>query len=266
MANVLFEPQGDGVFLPTEAALGPWAEGTLHGGPVNGLLTRAIEHEATDAGLTVARLTIDLFRAVPQRPLALLVRRVRQGRRILVVDAELHDGEAITARATGLLLRGEAGQAPSQGEDATPPPPDGLPEQKMAMRGPPGARRRPGYNDAMHERWVSDPNGDEPATIWFRYALPVVPGEEPSPLVRLALVTDYVSGLARGRRRGPGPSTINADLTLYLSRPPEREWMCLEVLGRETGPRGLGFARANLYDETGRIGMAASAFLPNTMR
>jgi hypothetical protein len=47
--------------------------------------------------------------------------------------------------------------------------------------------------------------------------------------------------------------TANTDLTVYLHRQPEGEWICLDA-SSDVDPRGVGVAYSRLYDEQGPIG------------
>jgi acyl-CoA thioesterase len=46
---------------------------------------------------------------------------------------------------------------------------------------------------------------------------------------------------------------INTDLTVYLHRNPDGEWVCLDAT-TEVDPRGVGLAHSRLYDERGPVG------------
>lgn len=106
--KAMFEPTTRG-FSPTAATLGPWGPSTLHGGPVAGLLAHGLlGARDDDPDIRLARLTVDMPRAVLAAELELSSRIVRSGRRVLVVDAELRGGDQLVARATGLLLRSSA--------------------------------------------------------------------------------------------------------------------------------------------------------------
>jgi Thioesterase-like superfamily len=50
---------------------------------------------------------------------------------------------------------------------------------------------------------------------------------------------------------------INADLTVYLLRPPSGEWVALEAA--TTASDGIGLADTTLHDEQGPIGRSAQA-------
>ena len=101
-----------------------------------------------------------------------------------------------------------------------------------------------------------------PSTAWMKIPCDFVAGEETSPLVRVAALSDFTNALAHFRAKGEVVGFINADITLYLHRHPTGEWICLEVEGNAQ-PNGIATARATLYDQEGSIGMVSVARLAN---
>ena len=98
-----------------------------------------------------------------------------------------------------------------------------------------------------------------PATVWARLLCPIVEGEEPSPLTRLAAVADFgngVSALVPWREW----LFINPELTVYVHRPPRGEWICLDARSELDGS-GVGVAHSTLSDLDGSIGHALQALL-----
>ena len=93
-----------------------------------------------------------------------------------------------------------------------------------------------------------------PATAWFRLRVPVVAGEEPTPAQRAMAVSDFGNGIGSELEFG-SHLFINPDLTVYLHRHPEGEWVCLDARTR-FGPPGTGMAESALWDARGRIGRA----------
>src|SRR6478752_6795105 len=145
MTEAVFTRSGDH-YLPGPHASGPWGADRLHGGPVFGLLTRAIEQASPDPELCVARLSFDLFRPVPVAPLSIRVQPLRQSSRLCLLQAALCvDGDEFT-RATALLLRGSDGVAAAH---TTAPPlgPDGMATESL-MRG--SARPPAGFPPGFH--------------------------------------------------------------------------------------------------------------------
>src|SRR5437879_11037260 len=69
MASSIFEPDGE-LFIPTEAALSPWSDQALHGGPPTMLMAREIERFPAEQPMFVTRITVELMRSVGRKPLA----------------------------------------------------------------------------------------------------------------------------------------------------------------------------------------------------
>ena len=87
-----------------------------------------------------------------------------------------------------------------------------------------------GYHTAMDYRFVSGDFVEHgPAVAWMRMRVPLVAGEEPSPLTRVLAAADSGNGVS---------STldwhhwlfVNVDLTVHLNRMPRGEWVCLDAI------------------------------------
>jgi hypothetical protein len=92
-----------------------------------------------------------------------------------------------------------------------------------------------------------------PATDWICLRVPLVDGEDTSPLVRVVAVADFGNGVSWVVSPLEGYQFINPDLTVYLHRYPTTEWVCLEA-ATYAEPHGVGLAESRLWDERGRIG------------
>ena len=101
--------------------------------------------------------------------------------------------------------------------------------------------------------------GGGPATAWFRLVSPIVDGEAPSPLQRLAAAGDFGNGIS-ATLSWDDYLFINPDLTLYVEREPAGEWIGLDSVTRISAG-GVGLAESVLYDERGRVGRATQALL-----
>ena len=95
----------DAAYVPTVYARGPWSLDSLHGGPVAALLAHHAEACDPEGTLRLARITTDLFRAVPFAPLRVDTEVVRRGRRILAVRASLVCEGVEVSRSQALLLK-----------------------------------------------------------------------------------------------------------------------------------------------------------------
>jgi hypothetical protein len=243
--EALFIPS-NGRFVATELARGPWDPNAQHGGAPAALLMRAFERVDGDPGLAIARVTYELLRPVPLAELEVSCTVARPGRRVQLLEGSLAapDGtEVVRARALRVAVAAiDAGSAE--------PVPRG-PEQ-----GEPNAYRWPMPTfpgDAIEIRFVAG-QFREPgrSTAWFRLRVPVVAGEEPSGLQRLAAAADFPNGIA-SEISWDEYVFINPDLTLYVERHPVGEWICLDAQMRVWNG-GVGFSEAVLYDRDGRVG------------
>ena len=97
-----------------------------------------------------------------------------------------------------------------------------------------------------------------PATVWMRMRVPLVEGEEPTPLQRVLVAADSGNGVSAALDWREH-LFINTDLSVHLLRPPESEWVVPR--GRDAAGRPLGLADTALWDERGRIGRAAQTLL-----
>ncbi len=246
----------DGITLvPTPLTQGPWIEGAQHGGPPAALLARAIEGVPTESPMEVVRLTVELERPVPLEPLSTSARVVRQGRRVQLVATALRTEETTVARASGLRLRLGAETPVSRVPKPAPPgPEEGSPVEwsRFAVSG---------YHDrGVDMRSVAgDVDGHGPATMWIRLRVPIVAGEEATPLQRAAAVADFGNGLSAVL--DPAEFTfINPDLTVYVYRRPVGEWICLQA-DTDVGDPGIGLASSTLYDRAGPFGLGLQSLL-----
>jgi hypothetical protein len=129
-----------------------------------------------------------------------------------------------------------------------------LPPPGPAMTFPFAAGRAEGFWNAV-ELSPAIGNFGAPAgrtAIWFRLRVPVIAGEEPSPLQRVAAVADFGNGMGMAIDRERF-SFINPDLTVILHRLPVAEWVALDGESFAEGT-GVGVAETVLHDERGRIG------------
>jgi Thioesterase-like superfamily len=252
-----FELDGD-LAVPSELTRGPWDPGFQHAGPPAALLGRALERLPVDgdAPMRVGRVTYEVLRPVPIAPLRVEAEVERGGRRVQMLAARLFSGdeEVMRARAWRLLVRDV--DLPDVGR---PDPPGHVPADGEASPFfPTGADA--GYHTAVEYRFVRGGFLEQgPATVWMRSRVPVVAGEQISPLERVLVVADSGNGVSATLdwRRF---LFINVDLTVHLHRYPAGEWVCLDAV---TIPEadGIGLADTALFDESGPIGRAVQTLL-----
>lgn len=240
-----FTPDGDRL-VPNPPARSPWSDDMVNGHHVGGLVAWGAQRDSPDEDLQLSRLTVDMVRPVPMRPLRVLARRVRDGRRLRAVDVSVVDGDVEVARGSALLLR--RSEHPP-GEPWAPEPWDVPPPE--AVEGPTGGAM------SFEIRPVSGWNGEQ-GRVWLRERVPFVAGEELVPALRAALMADFANPVGNSGRSGL--EFINADLTMYLARDPVGEWIGVETAGH-VGAGGVGVGTAWMYDRDGRIGSCVAAAL-----
>jgi hypothetical protein len=260
MSEAFYLPDGEDRFLATELTRGPWDPRAQHAGPPAALLGRAVERLGDRADLQTARITFEIMRPVPIAAVQVAARRLRDGRNTELVEASLSADGVEVMRATALRIR-----------RAELPLPPGLAEARR-LPGSDQGRHEPffptgqevGYHTAIEWRFVAGSFLEAgPATVWLRMRHPLLPGETPSPLVRVLAAADSGNGVsaALDYRRW---LFINADLTVYLVRPPVGEWVALEAATTIAG--GVGMATSVLHDEQGPIGRGLQALLVDRRR
>jgi hypothetical protein len=258
MTDAVFTPDG-GAFVPSIHARGPWDPGAMHGGAPTALLARAIEALDTPVPMRCARLAVEFPSAVPLVPVVATARLTRPGKRLALAEAALAtaDGtEVLRARAT-LLRRGEvelpeAALSLSDDGASIPGPRDGRVAQWT------GGDERAGFHlTAIELRFAQGDWGHGPAVGWFRFKIPVVAGEEPTPLQRAVAFADFGNGLSRALDFRTH-LFVNTDLTVHLQREPAGEWVALDAR-TDLDRAGVGQATSILRDERGRLGVAAQS-------
>jgi Acyl-CoA thioesterase C-terminal domain/Acyl-CoA thioesterase N-terminal domain len=249
LPEAIFHVEGD-IAVPTELARGPWSPNAQHGGAPSALLAGLLDRVDAGPPAFTVRLTVDLMRPVPLAPLRMVTRVVRPGKKVQIVDASLYDGDVEVARATALRLRAlddELDVHWQVPEVAVLPPPSGSSAFPRMETGQVGYWNAVEMSPIVGQLFVPGP-----AAVWFRLRVPVVAGEEPSPLQRVAAVADFGNGVGSGIDR-TRLTFINADVNITLHRLPVGEWVALDgVMFAETS--GIGVAETVLHDERGRIG------------
>jgi hypothetical protein len=250
----MFVAAGDELH-PTEWAVGPWSADSLQASAYGGLLVRQLERLPPPAGMTIARLSFDLWRPVTRRPIRGHATVLREGRKAQTVETSLiQDGKPV-ARCTAVLLKADRA--------ATPPAPALVPPAKGPDDGrpiPAVARNWSPFFTGVDTRMVS---GDlllpGPASAWFHLQRPLVQGEESSPLVHAVSAADLASGISAVVDLRVW-SFVNADLTIALWRLPRAPWM---LLAAEThvGDAGTGVAHGVLSDLDGPFGRCQQSLI-----
>jgi hypothetical protein len=259
MTDALFVRDGAS-FVPTELTRGGWTDDSQHGSPPAGLLGRVVEMIPTAVPMQIVRFTVDLFRAVPLAPLQVTTAVRRDGKRIQVVDAYLRAGDVELGRASALKIRTTAVVLPT-GQDSEWVRPS-LPEDIEVLEWDSyGDRSMPRFHyDAVEIRSVDASFvSTRPGLSWFRLLVPLVAGEEPTPFVRLATLSD----LANGNAQALDPWRylyINPDISLYCHRLPVGDWVGMHSWAVQQ-PTGIGMTDTWVFDQEGAVGRINQAQL-----
>ena len=98
------------------------------------------------------------------------------------------------------------------------------------------------------------------AAAWLRMRVPLLPGEEPSPLVRVLAAADSGNGV--GATLDTSAWTfVNLETTIHLHAYPGGEWVGLES-SAAVQPSGVGLTRTTIHDPVlGPVGAAAQSLL-----
>ncbi len=258
MTQAFYEPAGgEGEFLATALTRGPWDPGAQHAGPPAALLARAVERMPESERFQVGRLSFEILRPVPIGPLTVSSRVLRPGRRVRLVEAEMTvDGEPLM-RASAWQIEIAPVEIPP--EALTRPPAPAPPEEGAEADFFPGAKDE-GYHTAME---VSFTGGGfmeiGPATAWLRMRVPLVAGEEPTPLQRTMVAADVGNGISAALDFREFVF-VNVELTVHLERMPAGEWICVDAVTLPQ-PTGVATAESVLFDGEGRIGRAAQSLI-----
>src|ERR1700674_1320539 len=219
----LFEVDGDRL-VSTAWSRGPWDPGFLHGGPVAKLGGRSKEPSTSPC------------------------------KRVQLLEATISGPDGDAARATGLRIRKAPTEVPPEVEE----PPTPGPEQLA-----PWTRSWAEQLDAFHSRGVEirpvDGSSMSPGLVWIRAQLPIVEGEELTPLQRALAAADFPNGVSL--RLDPARYlSINPELTVHLHREPEGEWVHLAAR-TFISPDGTGVAEGVLSDLRGRFGRSMQSLM-----
>lgn len=260
-AFALFRAEA-GLLVPQDIARSLWKADQMHGVATSGALGREVERTVLAAGRTdlrPARFTVDLFRAPSMGPCMVEATVVREGTRLMLVDATLTQDGDVKARASGLFL--QESENPD-GRTWTPtdvpqPPPLDVAEVTDAPRVPFFFSPESGWsqdfaahqNDGRKQTWQS--------------ALPIVVGEQPTPFQGLAGAADSTSMVCNWGDKGV--QYINTDVALAISRVPVSQEIGLAALSRSAHD-GISVGTAVVFDREGVIGTCTVTSLANARR
>ncbi len=247
----------NGAYASTDLTRGPWHPEHQHGGPPIALVARSIARAAAALELThVARLTANLLRPVPIAELAIEVQTDYAGRNVAHFSAQLLAGGKEVARFTAVAQREAGLQFPAN------LPGHPLPQAPLPVEASPAApflfaSKTTGYHDLIEGRVAEGVYFRGPSAVWFRLRHPLVAGEQPGALERVAVAADSGNGIS-AILDFHRYIFVNSDLTINLLRKAQGEWICIDARTL-LGPDGGGLAEARIFDAQGLIGRSTQS-------
>ncbi len=259
-SSLFFEKNN--LLQPTALAGGPWYEGTLHGSSMMLMAALAAERHPSEEPRQVARLTVDMMKAAPLEPLQTVVSTRRRGRHMEVLDIAIRSDREEYVRASA--LRFAISDLPVADRLRFNAPAPTLPEPNCFellehMVG------KPGFHNATELR--ADLSR-QPAILWMRLTVPVLPDLFATPLLRVMMAADWTyvipniahraitrTGLPREAFYG-----INPDTTVNLHRYPEGDWIGIQAQATYWD-HGAGTAAGQIFDLKGAIGFSSQSVL-----
>jgi hypothetical protein len=243
---------GDGRFRATRDTAGPWDARHQHAGPPAALLAGALEACSPREEMVLARVTLEILGPIPIAEVEVEVGVERPGRSVELLAGELRvEGAPVVKARAWRVLRAPVAIPPVH----VPPP---LPE--AAQEAPPSFGEF-GYARSIEFRWAEGGWLEAgPAKVWTRLRVPLVEGEEPTPVQRVMAVADSGNGVSAALDWAEH-LFINPELTVHFLRAPEGEWVCLEA---RTEVAAAGLATSVLSDPSGPVARGAQSLLVAT--
>ncbi len=247
MEAEFFERVGPDAYRATMATAGPWSDKAQHGGPPSALAARDMERHEPDQQMRLARVTVDILRPIPVDTVTVRTRTLRPGRRVALLETVMESGGQDVLYARGWRIGRTAHLPVIARESSLPAIPDSVPVPVF-----PGGYMD-GYLAAIDWRFVEGGFGQlGPAQAWGRPRIPLLAGEELTPMMRTLLLADSGGGI--GMALDPRQYLfLNVDLTVVLQRDPVGEWMLLDAL-TTMGGSGTGMTETLLSDRDGVVG------------
>jgi hypothetical protein len=248
-------------YHPLPLAQSMWSTRQLHGVAVSGLLARTLEeavHGLGRAEMVPARYHVDLFRPARMEPTTATATVVREGRRLILVDAVVEQGETRVARATATFLlptENAPGEVWSAADRPVPPPLEVAPVTDephvpfFTSEKPWSDNFGEHHNSGRHQTW--------------HVAVPVVLDEPVTPFQAAASIADNTSMVTNWGSEGI--QYINTDIDLVLARRPAGIALGLRALDH-LATDGIAVGTAEVYDRQGPLGTATVTCLANARR
>lgn len=246
-ADSYFEPIAPGRYQPTEHVGGAWAEDEQHVAPALGLLCHAIEQHRDRRGsdMLVSRLSYDILGPMPLEPCDVEVEVARAGRTVELVEASLTCAGRVGVRVRAWLLQ------PAETSDLAGGEPPHIASWQQTPSWQPAELWPGGFIRSVEVRRSASAAPGR-GQVWVRTDVPLVGGEEVTPLAAAVGLLDIANGM--NVRADPGQVLFpNVDLTAHFFRPPRAGWLGLDTTV-SFGPAGQGLTNSVIHDEDGAVG------------
>src|SRR5215468_417081 len=165
--DAIFRVDGDRVAVSPNAA-GPWDASMQHGSAPASLVVWAAERIATAVPMRIARVTIDLMRPVPLKPLTIETEVLREGRKIQLCAVRLRADGVLAVAATVLKVRHQ--------REALPPDVSGpkreLPSPEQSVEDPAQFSNSPFVTGMQLRAALGRFGVPGPGAIWYRVVRP----------------------------------------------------------------------------------------------
>jgi hypothetical protein len=252
--EAIYRVDGNRVVVSPHAA-GPWDARMQHGSAPAGLAVWAAEAIPTPVPMRIARVTIDLMRPVPLKPLTLEREVLREGRKIQLCGIRLLTDGVVVAAASVLKIKSQVLALPDDIVDLPVelPPPERS-RQETALFSSSAFAGGMSVRSARGEFGVKGPGA-----IWYRVDRPLVEGGRVSQAMRAVIAADFCNGTSAALDFREWVF-INADLTVNMAREPVGEWVLLDA-DCWIGPDGAGLAMARLADSKGYFGRVVQSLV-----
>jgi hypothetical protein len=242
-----YERTGGSRYAPTSHVQGAWNDHEQHMSPVAGLLAHVIESHDPRPDLQLARISYDILGLIPLQEGVVVVRTLRPGRTIELVEANLEIAGRTVVRATAWRLSRQDTTSVEGGYPAELPEVDSM----SPWHGP--AVWDGAYIASLE---VRKSDGAEPGRgqVWVRSDVELVAGEEATATSAFLRLVDTANGIAT--RVSPREWMFpNVDLNVHLFRRPVGPWVGFDTTVT-FGDDGLGLTSSWLHDERGPVGRA----------
>jgi Thioesterase-like superfamily len=193
------------------------------------------------------RVTVEILRPVPIGEVEVEAAVVRPGKRVELLEGVVTAGGDAVMKARAWRMRTGALTL-----DEPRPEPIAGPESGHWEPFFPGVADV-GYHTHMDWRFLHGSFREAgPAIAWLKMKVPLLPGEEPSPLVRVLVAADSANGVSCAL--DPREYVfVNTDLNVFVYRAPTGEWIGMDSR-TILDATGVGITETVLHDPSGPVG------------